>query len=225
MLNDYLLALQQLGDRRLWKPVFRATTFSLLTLIFILFLSTGTTGLIFDFIFSYLDSYEKNSWLRIVVQSIVLVFLSLLGFFFFGTVQAAFLGLYIDEVIDAVQEKHYPDLRLRPAPKIITSIKISSRLVGLSFVINILASPLFLLGWFFPPLGIAMQVFINGFLLGREYKATLRERLNEENYIQSKSFAMHGTLGASLFMVPILNLVAPLLICTSIFHSMMKETS
>ena len=223
MVNDYILALKQLGDPRLWKPVIWATIFSLFSLVLLVFLSTGVTGLIFDFIFSYFDSYEKDSWLRIGVQSIVFVFLCLLGFFFFGSLQAAFLGLYIDDVIDAVHNKHYPTTSLRPPPKVISSIIISVRLVGLSFLVNFLAAPLFFLGWFFPPLGMAMQVIVNGFLLGREYKTVLRERLSEENYKPSQSFTQHGAIGSALFMVPALNFVAPLLICVSIQHAMMKQ--
>lgn len=223
MINDYLLALKQLGDRRLWGPIIRATIFSLLSLLLLVFLSTGVTGLIFDFIYSYFDSYEKDSWLRIGAQSIVVVFLFLLGFFFFGSLQAAFLGIYIDDVIDAVQDRHYRTTSLRPAPKLITSFRISARLLGLSFVVNFLAAPLFLLGWFFPPLGIAMQVFVNGFLLGREYKTVLRERLSEGNYKPFQTFTIHGAIGSALFMVPGLNFVAPILICVSIQHAMMKQ--
>ena len=223
MIDDYLLALKQLGDRRLWMPVIRATIFSLLSLLLLVILSTEFTGLIFDLIFSYFDSYEKDSWLRIGVQSIVVVFLFLLGFFFFGSLQAAFLGLYIDDVIDAVQDKHYPSTSLRPAPNLITSLRISTRLVGLSFLVNFLAAPLFLLGWFFPPLGMAIQVIVNGFLLGKEYKTVLRERLSEEKYNPTQSFTMHGAIGTALFMIPGLNFFAPLLICVSIQHAIMKQ--
>lgn len=223
MIDDYLLALKQLGERRLWRPVVRATIFSLLSLLLIIILSTEVTGIIFDLIFSYFDSYEKDSWLRVGVQSIVVIFLFLVVFFFFGSLQAAFLGLYIDDVIDAVQDKHYPSISLRPAPKLITSLRISIRLVGLSFLVNFLAAPLFLLGWFFPPLGVAIQVIVNGFLLGKEYKTVLQERLNEEDYKPSQSFTMHGAIGSALFMIPGLNFVAPLLICVSIQHAMMKQ--
>ena len=68
-----------------------------------------------------------------------------------------------------------------------------------------------------------MQVIVNGFLLGREYKTVLRERLSEENYKPSQSFTQHGAIGSALFMVPGLNFVAPLLICVSIQHAMMKQ--
>ena len=164
MINNYWLAIEQLGDRRLWKPVLWATFFSLLSLALVLFIGTSAAGWFFDSIFSYFDSYEKGSWIRIVAQSILVIFFIILGFFFFGSIHAAFLGIYIDDIINAVQEKHYPDIVLQPAPNLYTSILISIRLVALSAVVNLIAAPFFLLGWFFPPLGIALQLGVNGFL-------------------------------------------------------------
>ena len=223
MINNYWLAIRQLGDRRLWKPVLWATLFSLLSLALVMFIGTSAAGWFFDSIFSYFDSYEKGSWIRIVAQSILVVFFIILGFFFFGSIHAAFLGIYIDDIINAVQEKHYPDIVLQPAPKLYTSILISIRLVVLSAIVNLIAAPFFLLGWFFPPLGIALQLGVNGFLFGREYKVTLKQRLPQENFNQNEPFTGYGSLGAALMMVPLVNLFAPLLICNSIFHAIMKN--
>ncbi len=223
MIINYSLALQQLGDRRIWKPVLWATLFSLLTLILIITVGTSASGWLFDSIFSYFDSYEKGSWLRIAAQFIITLFLFVLGFFFFGTVHAAFWGLYIDDIINAVQEKHYPWICLRPAPKMMTSVVISLRLVLLSFVVNLIVSPLYLIGWFIPPLGIALQLFVNGFLFGREYKITLMQRLPEEMFNENQSFTLYGTFGAALLMIPVINFVAPLMICNSLFHAIMKK--
>jgi len=225
MINNYWLAFQQLGDRRLWKPVLWASIFSLVTLTLIIIIGTSAAGWFIDLIFSYFDSYEKDSWVRIIAQSIITIFLFILGFFFFGSVHAAFLGIFIDDIIDAVQEKHYPEITLQPSPKMATSVLISLRLVLLSFVVNLIAAPLYLLGWFFPPLGIALQLFVNGFLFGREYKITFKQRLPKEIFNQTQSFTLYGMLGAVFLMVPIANFIAPLMICNSIFHSIMKKNA
>ena len=225
MINNYWLTFQQLGDRRLWKPVLWATLFSLVTFTFIIIIGTSAAGWFIDSIFLYFDSYEKGSWIRIVGQSIMTIFLFILGFFFFGSIHAAFLGLFIDDIIDAVQQKHYPEITLQPAPKMVTSVLISLRLVILGLVVNLIATPLFLLGWFFPPLGIAMQLFVNGFLFGREYKITLKQRLPKEIYNQTQSFTLNSMIGAAFLMVPIANFFAPLMICNSIFHAIMKKNA
>jgi uncharacterized protein involved in cysteine biosynthesis len=97
------------------------------------------------------------------------------------------------------------------------------RLIGLSLFLNLIASPLFLIGWFLPPLGIILQLGLNGFLLGREYKVTIEQRLPENFRQSSQSFALYGTLGAALWMIPFLNFFAPLLICASVFHAKAKN--
>ncbi|MDG1325761.1 MAG: EI24 domain-containing protein [Opitutales bacterium] len=223
MINNYWLAIRQLGDRRLWKPVLWATLFSLLSLALLLIIGTSVAGWLFDSLFSYFDSYEEGSWIRIIAQSILVIFFIILGFFFFGSIHAAFLGLYIDDIINAVQEKYYPGIVLQPAPKLYSSILISIRLVALSAAVNLIAAPFFLFGWFFPPLGIALQLGVNGFLFGREYKITLKQRLPHEIFNQNQPFTSYGSLGAALMMVPLANLVAPLLICNSLFHAIMNN--
>ena len=225
MINNYWLAFQQLGDRRIWKPVLWATLFSLVTLTLIIILGTSVSGWFFDSIFSYFDSYEKGSWVRIAAQSIITIFLFFLGFFFFGSIHAAFLGIFIDDIIDAVQEKHYPGITLQPAPKMVTSVIISLRLVILSLVVNLIAAPLYLLGWFFPPIGITLQLFVNGFLFGREYRITLKQRLPKEIFNKTQSFTLYGMLGAAFLMIPIANFIAPLMICNSILHAMIKKNA
>ena len=107
----------------------------------------------------------------------------------------------------------------------VTSVIISLRLVILSLVVNLIAAPLYLLGWFFPPLGIALQLFVNGFLFGREYKITFKQRLPKEIFNQTQSFTFYGMLGAVFLMVPIANFIAPLMICNSIFHAIMKKNA
>ena len=223
MINHYLLAFRQLGDRRLLKPVILASMLSLFTLVILIIIGTSAAGWVFDSLLSYFDSYEKGSWIRIAAQSFIAVFLFLLGFFFFGSIHAGFLGLFIDDIIDAIQEKHHPDLILRPAPKMLPAAIISIRLIGLSLIVNLIASPLFLIGWFLPPLGIILQIGLNGFLLGREYKVTIEQRLPEDFRQSSQSFALYGTLGATLWMIPFLNFFAPLLICASVFHAQAKN--
>lgn len=223
MINHYLLAFRQLGDRRLLKPVILASMLSLFTLVILIIIGTSAAGWVFDSLLSYFDSYEKGSWIRIAAQSFIAVFLFLLGFFFFGSIHAGFLGLFIDDIIDAIQEKHHPDLILRPAPKMLPAAIISMRLIGLSLFVNLIASPLFLIGWFLPPLGIILQIGLNGFLLGREYKVTIAQRLPEDFRQSSQSFALYGTLGATLWMIPFLNFFAPLLICASVFHAQAKN--
>ena len=102
MINHYLLAFRQLGDRRLLKPVLFASILSLITLVILIIIGTSAAGWVLDSLLSYFDSYEKGSWIRVAAQSFIAVFLFLLGFFFFGSIHAGFLGLFIDDIINNV---------------------------------------------------------------------------------------------------------------------------
>ncbi len=224
MIKDYLLAFNQIKDPRFWKPVICSTLLSSIILILFLFLGSSTGDLIFEYLNSYFDFLEKDSWVRTVIKVILAVFLFILGFFFFNSIHAGFLGLFMDGVIDAVNEKHYPSISLKPAPKTLTSAIIATRLVVLSLVVNLIATPIFIIGWFLPPIGIAMQLLVNGYLLGKEYQAAIDQRLPSELIHKADSFTLHGSLGTAIWLVPILNLFAPVLVCASIFHARAKET-
>lgn len=222
MIQDYILSFKQISDRRIWKPVIWSTLLTSVVLLIFLLLGYSTGGWIFDYLISYFDFLEEESWFKILVRIIISVFLFILGFFFFGSIQAGFLGLFIDDIIDAIKEKHYPNIFLKPAPKILTSVIFSTRLIFLSLAVNLIATPLFIIGWFFPPLGFGMQIFINGYLLGKEYKKIVDCRLPNEFTSNKQSFTFYGTLGATIWIVPILNLFAPVLICASVFHARVR---
>ena len=164
MIKDYQLAFNQINDRRIWKPVLWSTLLTSIVLFIFLFIGSSTGDWIFNYLVSYFNFLDEESWLRSFIKIIVAVFLFILGFFFFGSIQAGFLGLFMDEMINAIKEKHYPHIDLKPAPKILTSIVFSVRLIFLSLAINLITAPVFIIGWFLPPLGFGMQIFINGYL-------------------------------------------------------------
>jgi len=225
MLKDYILAFRQLSDRPFWKSVLWASILSILTFVGIMIIGWSACGWLFDHLLSYFDFLDEGSWMKNTFRFIVGVFIFLIGFLFFGSIHTAYMGIFIDQVIDAIQAKHYPEIPLRPAPKIHTSIIIAIRLIVLSFIINILASPLFLLGWFFPPVGMAMQILVNGYLLGKEYSVTVKTRLPKNTNYQKNSYTLYGAVGATLWMVPIANFFSPLLICASVFHGMVRKNN
>jgi uncharacterized protein involved in cysteine biosynthesis len=223
MIKNYILAIKQLNDQRVWKPVLWSSILALATFVIILIAGWSLAGLIFQQLLDYFDFLKEGTWMEIIFRIILGVFLFLIGFLFFGSIQTAYMGIFIDQVIDAIQSKHYPNIELKPPPGFLTSVITALRLISISFIVNILASPFFLAGWFFPPLGISIQVLINGYLLGKEYKITVNQRLPEEMVQNKKSFTLYGAIGTTLWLIPILNLFAPLLVCSSIFHAIVGK--
>ena len=173
----------------------------------------------FDWLLSYFEFLDQNSWLRWIVQIIVVSLILLIGFFFYGSIHAAFLGLFIDQVIESIQEKYYPEVELLPAPTFVPSCIISIRFIILASLVNLLALPIYLIGWFFPPLGFALQVLVNGFLLGKEFKGIIKTRIQNPNTNHNQSYTLYGSLGALIWIIPFLNFFSPVLICAAIFHA------
>jgi uncharacterized protein involved in cysteine biosynthesis len=72
---------------------------------------------------------------------------------------------------------------------------------------------------------MAMQILVNGYLLGKEYCVTVKTRLPKNTNYQKNSYTLYGAVGATLWMVPIANFFSPLLICASVFHGMVRKNS
>ena len=52
---------------------------------------------------------------------------------------------------------------------------------------------------------------------------TVEERLPINFNKVKKSYTLYGASGSALWMIPVVNLFAPILVCASIFHAMAKE--
>jgi len=150
--------------------------------------------------------------------------LMVMSIFLMVPVAAAFSGLFLDTVADAVEARHYP--RLPPAPRqpvmdgLIDAVNFTGVLIG----VNVLALLLwFIVGPFAPLLFWAL----NGYLIGREYfqMAAMRRigreaahRLRRDHRL---TVMLAGMLMAAPLMLPLVNLFVPVLgaaTFTHIFH-------
>lgn len=89
-----------------------------------------------------------------------------LSVFLMVPVASAFSGLFLEDITDAVEDRHYPNLPpvqpLRMADTVIDSLNF----LGLLIAVNVLAVVLYVFAGPFIP---ALFWAINGWLLGREY--------------------------------------------------------
>ena len=227
VLRNYLLTVSQLNDPRLWKPVLWATLLSLITL-FLILLVGGT------FLFQLSNTFAAKlsgwmSWADGWIGGFALVigtfFFGMLGYFFFGSVYAAFLGIFLDDVLDTIREKHYPDAEWTKAPGVIESTISSLRFILWSLFLYLLASPLLLLGYFIPPVGLVLQYLLGGYLLGREYGQLIELRIPKEQRIKKPASLLHGTCANFLWTFPLVNLVTPILLAGALVHSRLEKSS
>jgi CysZ protein len=150
-----------------------------------------------------------------------------LSMFLMVPVASAFTGFFLEDVADAVEDRHYPALPPATALPWTEALRQSVNFLGLVIAVNVLA--LFL----YPFAGPFMPVIfwsVNGFLLGREYFTMVALRRlppAEAKALRSRNFGriwLAGTLMAAPLSVPLVNLVIPVLgaaTFTHLFHRMM----
>jgi len=225
MLNSYLLAFAQLRDPRILKPLLWSSLLSIVSLIVFLVLGTSAVDWFFESLSESSTAWmgDWGEWIKAATKFLVFIFLLAIAYFFFGAVHAAYLGLFLDGIVDAVRDKHYPEIELNPPPPIMRSTVSSTRFVLTSLSLNLIISPFYLLGWFFPPTGLILQIWINGLLLGKEYGHLIEERIPPAYKASKKPYTRFGMLAETLWMVPILNFTAPVLLCGAIMHDRMKR--
>jgi CysZ protein len=213
MITSFTMAFGQLNDKRFLKPLLYSLGLSLLaTLIALPLIYLGFEWLNQVFL-TWLeggDSWWMNTieWsLRVLGILIILVII----FFAFGSVQTAFLGLFLDDVVTATRDKNHPTIQLGAPPPFSKSSWASAQFLTLSLSVNALILPLVLIGWFLPPLGLIVQLIANGYLLGKEYEDIIAIRFQTESRIDPLKRTIFGTATAALFLVPVLNFVAPVI--------------
>lgn len=161
------------------------------------------------------------------ILSIGSVFVMLvLSVFLMVPVASAFSGLFLDDVVDAVEARHYPALpparRLSFGDGLIASVNF----FGIVLVANLFALLLWPFAGPFVPL-----VFwaVNGWLLGQEYFTLVAMRRMDK--AQAKGLArmnrgtiwLAGALMAAPLSVPVLNLLIPVFgaaTFTHLFHGL-----
>lgn len=145
--------------------------------------------------------------------------MAVLSTFLMVPVAAAFTGIFLDDVADAVEARHYS--MLSPAPRIglMDGLRESIGFLGIVLVANLVALVLY-----FTPLSPLVFFGLNGFLLGREYFRVIAvRRLGRRD--AGSLFRQHlpviwitGALMAMLLTVPLFNLLIPVLGAATFTH-------
>ncbi|MFK7942984.1 MAG: EI24 domain-containing protein [Paracoccaceae bacterium] len=224
LINDFFRALGQIPDPRFLWVLLKALG---LTVLLLAGAAVGA-GWLATFIPTSLGEWPLIG--EVALPSIGLQGLAVGGVLLASTflmipVAAMFVGFFLDQIADAVEARHYPNL---PEPRrgtFVSDIGTAIRFTGTVVLVNLLAAiPYLILLFVFPPLAFAMAYGINGYMLGREYfelvavrhvpaqeAASLRRR-----YWGRTWFA--GILMAVPLTIPVMNLIVPVLGVATITH-------
>jgi uncharacterized protein involved in cysteine biosynthesis len=157
MLSHLTRAFGQLSDPRLKRVMWRALFWSVLLFAFLIALAW--TALARTALF-------ELPWLETVADLLGGTAALLIAFLLFPGIISAVISLFLEEVAEAVEAKHYNDLpAARPVP-LAEQLASGARLLAWTVVLNIAALPVYLL---FPGLNLFVYYGVNGYLLGREY--------------------------------------------------------
>ena len=165
MLGDFFRALGQLGDRRfrsvLWRGI--GLTLALLVAVYVLVLNAIRVFVPDQVTLPWIGPVggidAVLSWGSIPVILLASVFLMV-------PVASAFTGFFLEDVAEAVEDRHYPALpALTPVP-FLTTVMDSMVFFGVLVLANLLALAIYP---FAGPLAPVLFWVVNGYLLGREY--------------------------------------------------------
>ncbi len=145
-------------------------------------------------------------------------------FLLFPAIVTIIVGFFLEEVVDAVETRHYPS---EPAPRpqpLSEVLAITTKFALIVAALNILFLPIYLLLFLLPPLNLVLYYLLNGYLVSREYYELVALRRLEPRPARRLRRAHRGRLllaGVILvfFMtIPIVNFVTPVLATAFMVH-------
>lgn len=225
MLRSFTLTLGQLGDRAILGVLAKSLLITLLICV----------GL--GFAIGYAGQYGAQNWIdrayqgstfdtfAVIIRGLALI---LIVFFGFRLVAVPVIGFFADEVVAAIERRHYP--AAAQAAKHVT-IAVSLRL-GVASVLrliglNLLALPVYAVLVFTAIGPVIAFAIVNALLLGRDLGEMVAVRHLDPAGVKQwlrmtrGSRAIMGLAVTGLFMVPFVNLLAPIVgagIATHLFH-------
>jgi uncharacterized protein involved in cysteine biosynthesis len=218
--DDFGKAVAQLGDPRfrrvLWLGI--GLTFALLVAIYAALLGLISWS---DPSAVAIPGIGPISWLGDLLGWGSLVLMLVLSFFLMIPVASAITSLFLDDVAQAVEDKHFAGLPAVPRVSFFDGLKDTVNFLGVLILANILALFVYVILPFAAPF---IFYAMNGFLLGREYfmlAAMRREGRAGARVLRARHTGeiwLAGCLMALPLTIPLLNLLIPVLGAATFTH-------
>lgn len=207
--------------------------------VFILGILTTVVAIIATW---FLASYLKNQiilvqfdwqwvndlfqWLLDVDWIFNIVFFFLMGIFF-PPIATIFMSLYLDDIVDAVEDKYYSGRKAEKRTGAGHLVWLAVRLALMIVVLNIIVIPLYLFFFWLPFVPLIIFYTLNSYLLGWGYYEMvavrhlgIREAGRHRRSIRGQMLG-GGFVITLLYSFPVVNLAAPILgaaILAHLFH-------
>ena len=211
MVKALLLGLRQLADPAIQRLLLRCVLLTLATLVALI---VGVAALLFGLDLTGL------TWLDPILATAGSAVVLVLAWLLFPIVVALILGLFAEDVIRAVERRYYPGLPPATGMSLVDQTYAGARFVVVALLLNLLVLPFYLL----PGANLPIYLGLNGYLLGREYfelVAGQRLRLRELARLRRQQRGrlwLAGVAIAAMLIVPVFNLVAPVVAIAFMVH-------
>ncbi len=161
------------------------------------------------------------TWADAAISWAAIPLFLLLSVFLMVPVASAFMGIFLEQVADAVEDVHYPGLPQARSVGILEGIGDAARFLGVVIGVNLVALVAYLL---FAPIAPLLFWAVNGFLLGREYGQLVALRRTDAAGARafrrrnSGTLFVAGVLMAVPLTIPVVNLLVPILGAATFTH-------
>ncbi len=230
ILSDFLRALGQLGDRRFLRVVLLGVVLALCLLagVYALFLGAidwlVPDSVTLPFIGPVGGVDALLGWASLLLMIGLSVFLMV-------PVAAMMSGLYLEDVVRAVEDRHYPALPPATPPPFADTLIETANFVAVLIAVNVLA----VFAYAFAGPAIPLLFWgLNGYLLGREFFGMVASRRlgrAEARALRRRHSGpiwLAGVLMAAPLSIPFVNLIVPVLgvaTFTHLFHRVAARQS
>ncbi|MGB0922071.1 MAG: EI24 domain-containing protein [Alphaproteobacteria bacterium] len=195
----------RLAIRQMPEPAFRSVLTRALLLTVALFGGVGVAA----WLAWPSEGFTSIEWINNALDWVAGAAVTIAFSFLLFPVASLFAGIFLDDIADAVEERHYPSEKATREQPLSETIVTALQFTGVLIVLNIIFLPVYL---FFP---IVLYV-LNGYLIGREYFEMVAVRYMMPNEAASMRKAnrvkvfLAGLLVSLPLSIPIINLLVPL---------------
>lgn len=219
VVNGALKGFQQLAaDPKLRSVLWKALGLSLIAVA----VTAAAAWFAIDYILVYYVG-SISSWALGLIEGTAVLGLLAVMWILFPAIVTGICGVFLDDVVTAVEARHYPGDPPGQEPPLWPSIWRAVKFTVLVVSINILIMPFYLIGLLIPPILIVIFL-VNGYLLGREYfELAAFHHLNDDEVVAVRRrngtpVLLGGIAIAVGFTVPFLNLIVPVVGAAMMVH-------
>lgn len=145
-------------------------------------------------------------------------------FLMFPAVMVIVVGLFLDQVAEVVEQRHYPELGEPRQQPMLETLSSTVKFAAIIVLLNVLVLPIYLILLIIPGANLLLYYLLNGYLIGREFfeLAAFRRMEPGEAHRLRKTYRgkvmMAGVMLTFLMTIPVVNLLAPVLGAAFMVH-------